>query len=56
MKKGQMEIVGLLVVVIILAVALVVAISLLSRPKEQTLEPARQQIKIENLISSLLKH
>lgn len=55
MKKAQIEIVGLSVIIIILAVGLVIALTFILRPKIDTLEDQRQNIRATALLNTLIK-
>lgn len=55
MKKAQIEIVGLSVIIIILAVGLVIALTFILRPKTDTLEDQRQNIRATALLNTLIK-
>ncbi len=54
MKKAQIEIIGLAVIVIILAVGLIIALMFILRPKIDTLEDQRQNIRATVLLNSLI--
>ena len=55
MKKAQIEIVGLVVIVIILTVGLLIAVSFFVRPKTNTLEDQRQAIRAEAVMNAILQ-
>ena len=55
MKKAQIEIVGLTVIVVILAVGLVIALTFILRPKIDTLEDQRQNIRATALLNTLIE-
>ena len=55
MKKGQIEIVGLTVIVIILAIGLVIALMFILRPKTDLLEDQRQNIRATALLNALIE-
>lgn len=54
MKKAQIEIIGLAVIIIILAVGLIIALTFILRPKINTLEDQRQSIRATAFINALL--
>mgnify|MGYP001570884707 CR=1 FL=1 len=53
MKKGQIEIIGLTVIVIILAVALLIALSFILRPDTGTIEETREGVRINSLMNDI---
>ena len=55
MKKAQIEIIGLVVIVIILTVGLLIAVLFLARPKTNTLEDQRQSIRAEAVMNAILQ-
>ena len=54
MKKAQIEMVGLSVIVIILAVGLVIALMFILRPDTNTIEDQRQNIRATALLNTLI--
>ena len=55
MKKGQIEIVGLAVIIIILAVGLVIALIFILRPETNVLEDQRQSIRATALLNTFIE-
>ena len=55
MKKAQMEIMGLAVILIILAVSIVIALFFILKPKTELLEPQETAIQATSLLNALLE-
>ncbi len=55
MKKGQIEIIGLAVIIIILAVSLIIALFFILKPKINVLEDQRQSIRASSLLNTLIE-
>ena len=55
MKKGQMEIIGLLMVVILLMSVVLIALWFILKPKQDILTPQRQAIEVNSILLTLIK-
>ncbi len=54
MKKAQIEIIGLAVILIILAIGLIIALTFILKPKTNILEDQRQNIRATSLLNTLI--
>ncbi|MFH1591816.1 MAG: hypothetical protein ABIB47_00410 [Candidatus Woesearchaeota archaeon] len=55
MKKGQIEIVGLMMVVILLVAVLLIALWFIAKPKSDILTPQRAGIEVKSVLLTLMK-